>query len=297
MTNLDNNKQDQSERQMGQRSTHSRGRDLSTGALMYSHFNVRCPACAKLFRVDGKEIFSRTPHFDCTGCQTRFSFDFPPQHLHKVETKIVSQKVLSDSNTKLNKKNLVNSKLKKCPKCQTLNPQLMKECNKCGVLFEKLADLPEDRQVGAIPSLVRSWKELMSDYDNLKKHVAFVNRCEDLQALPFALKKYEALKEAQPHDEISQEMFHQTFLKNMKSKAAKTETGSQVILWFQKASAWPHWQRIQKMSPFAVALIFVIIGLANPGARNLVGIGSAIIFLTAGLRIFLKGRIQISDFW
>ena len=284
---------------LGQTQKSEPKRDRSTGAVMHSFFNVRCPACAKLFRIDAKTVHSTSPHFDCTTCKTRFTFDFPPQQLHKIETKIVSQKDVFQIADSVDQQAMAENStdLKKCPKCQAMNPRLMKECIKCQVLFEKVENLPLDRKLGAIPSLVKAWKDLMMDYENLRKHVAFVDRCEDLQALPFALKKYEALREAQPQDAITQQMFHRVLIRQLKKKASE-------LNWLQKSKSQVaqvsnkvNWDRVRKLAPFVFAAAMIAVGLANPAARNLIGIGAAIIFLTAGMKIFLKGRISLHDFW
>ena len=274
--------------------THS-SRDLSTGADMHAHFNVRCPACAKLYRIDSREIHSNCPHFDCTTCKTRFAFDFPPTQIHKIETRIVSQTEVFQLTDSVDRQ--VSMEMRKCPKCQALNPRLMKECIKCQVLFEKVENLPLDKKLGALPSLMKAWKDLMSDYENLRKHVAFVDRCEDLQALPFALKKYEALRDAQPQDAITQQMFHRVLIRKMKRRASEMSFVQKAGAAVSMTLGQVNWTRVRKVTPFVASALMIAIGLTNPAARNLVGIGTAIIFLTAGITIFLKGRLSVSDFW
>lgn len=265
---------------------------MVSGANILAHFNVRCPSCNKLFRIDSREIKSASPHFDCTACKARFSFDFPPENVNRIETRLVSQKDTFQLDDSIDHEAV--PELRKCPKCSSLNPRLSKECIKCGVIFERVENLPaEDASLGAIPSLVKAWQDLMSDYDNLKKHVAFVDRCEDLHALPFALKKYQSLKEAQPQDDMAQKMFHRILLRNIKSKA-------QTQNWYQRATvllARVNWVRVRKLAPFAMGLFFILVGLTSGAARNMVGVGAAILFLTLGLRVFLKGRLSAEDFW
>lgn len=218
--------------------------------------------------------------------------------MNKIETKIVSQKDVFQLDDSVDRQDMaVNNELKVCPKCQTKNPRLMKECLKCGVLFEKVESLPLDRQLGALPSLMKAWKDLMSDYENLRKHVAFVDRCEDLQALPFALKKYEHLREAQPQDAITQQMFHRVLIRQLKNKAAKVSWIQQTSAKLNQMSCQINWPRVRKVSPYVISSLMITVGLANPSARNLIGIGAAVIFLTAGMTVFFKGRISISDFW
>ncbi|MGZ5280120.1 MAG: hypothetical protein ACXWC9_09270, partial [Pseudobdellovibrionaceae bacterium] len=161
-------------------------------------------------------------------------------------------------------------------------------------IFERVEGLPsEDATLGAIPSLVKAWQDLMSDYDNLKKHVAFVDRCEDLHALPFALKKYQSLKEAQPQDDVAKKMFHRILLRNIKTKAETNSTYKQAKVLLAQVN----WVRVRKLAPFGVALFFILVGLSSNAARNMVGVGAAILFLTLGLRVFLKGRLSLEDFW
>lgn len=273
---------------------------IVAGANMLAHFNIRCPSCSKLYRVDAKEIKSSKPHFDCTVCKARFSFDFPPENVNKIETKIVSIKDTFQLEDSLDKAEV--PELRKCPKCESINPRLSKECIKCGVIFEKLERLPEeDAGLGAIPSLVKAWQDLMGDYDNLKKHVAFVDRCEDLQALPFALKKYQSLKEAQPQDDLVDKMIHRVLLRKLKRKAdslsqvqALKEAYGQVK---EVINSKVNWLRLRKLAPLVLALALILIGLGSSSARNMVGVGAAIVFLTLGIRVFLKGRLSFEDFW
>ncbi|PIS11020.1 MAG: hypothetical protein COT73_06145 [Bdellovibrio sp. CG10_big_fil_rev_8_21_14_0_10_47_8] len=270
-------------------------RKMVLGANLLSHFNVRCPACDKLFRVDSREIKSSSPYFDCTACKSRFSFDYPPANVNKIETFVVSQKETFQLTDSVDRS--VPRELKKCPKCSSLNPQLSKECLKCGVFFERVESLGTDGSLGAIPSLVKTWQELMSDYDNIKKHMVFVNRCEDLQALPFALKKYQTLKDAQPQDSTAQDMLHQVLLKNIKTQAQKFSGYQQIHDSVGNTLSKVNWPRVRKVAPLAISLSMVLMGLFVGGYRNLVGIGAAMAFLTLGLTIFIKGRISWQDFW
>lgn len=273
---------------------------IVTGANMLAHFNIRCPSCDKLFRVDAKEIKSTTPHFDCTACKTRFCFDYPPENVNRIETRVISMKDTFQLDDSVDRSEI--PEIRKCPKCESMNPRLSKECIKCGVIFERVESLkPEDAMLGAIPSLVKAWHDLLGDYDNLKKHVAFVDRCEDLQALPFALKKYQHLKEAQPQDGLVDNMIHRVLLRKLKRK---TDSISQIQSakehWFKAqnlVNANVNWVRLRKLAPLALAMALILVGLSSQSARNMVGVGAAIVFLTLGIRVFLKGRLAGEDFW
>lgn len=275
------------------------------GANLWQHFNVRCPACNKLYRIDSKEIKSSQPHFECVTCDTKFTFNFPPQNLAKIETRAISvpQKAAQMSFEEFVTENKIETKadeahLKKCPKCGSANPQLNSECFKCQVIFEKVENISMDPKAGAFPSLMKAWQDLFNDYDNLRKHLAFVDRCEDLQALPFALKKYQTLKDAQPHDVVAQRMLQSVMLKTkgiqrVHAKLMKTGLISLGTAWAARVP----WQRVRKVAPLMIAAGFMLYGLTHAGARNLIGIGVAVAFLTVGLTIFVKGRISTEDFW
>ena len=272
---------------------------MVVGANTLAHFNVRCPACDKLFRVDSREIKSSTPQFDCTSCKVRFTFDFPPVSANKVETRTVSMKeTYQNLNAPTDQVDFAAiAGLKDCPKCATKNPRLVKECIKCGVLFNKVENLPLETSLGAFPSLVKAWQELMSDYNNMTKHVAFVDRCEDLQALPFALKKYETLKEVQPTDKLALEMFHKVLIRKMSRRADRISWVHNSKEFLTRISGKINWPRVRKVSPFALSLAMIIVGLSSHAARNLAGMGAALLFLTIGLTVFIKGRIDLADFW
>jgi hypothetical protein len=253
------------------------------GANLWLHFNVRCPGCNKLFRIDSKEISSSNPHFQCSVCTTQFCFDFPPTNLAKIETRVVQRARVEDVQPEVVEKFPDN--LKNCPKCDTPNPAKNVECAKCGVILEK-ADQP-------FPGLSRAWSQLLADYENVQKHLSFVDQCEDLQALPYALKKYEALRQTQPHDPLGKKMAMEVMLRSLK-RNPQSRKALETIQTFSKQI---NWVRVRRLAPLVAGSFFILMGLTNPDQRNLIGIGTSLIFLTVGFKIFLKGRIDLRDFY
>lgn len=253
------------------------------GANLWLHFNVRCPGCNKLFRIDSKEISSSEPHFQCSVCTTHFCFDFPPANLAKIETRVVQRARVEEVQPEAVEKFPDN--LKNCPKCNTPNPAKNVDCTKCGVILEK-ADQP-------FPGLSRAWSELLADYENVQKHLSFVDQCEDLQALPYALKKYEALRQTQPHDPLGKKMATEVMLRSLK----RTAQGQKALESVQAFSKKINWVRVRRLAPLVAGAGFILMGLTNPDQRNLIGIGTSLIFLTIGFKIFLKGRIDLRDFY
>jgi hypothetical protein len=144
--------------------------------------------------------------------------------------------------------------------------------------------------------LARMWQELMNDYGNLTKHFAFVERCEELQAIPFALKKYENLKRVQPQDDLANQMFHQVLMKSLVTTTEKIMNQNEKLRMLSKQISSFNWQRLQKILPLAIGILLVSIGLSNANLRNLIGAGAAIIVATGGFRIFKSGEFRLKDY-
>ncbi len=250
--------------------------------------NVHCPSCGKKYRLDSRDAERSKPEFECLNCLTIFAFEIPVLNPNNIVTRAVEETKSSRKFSFSRRKGKTSPSqdpdlqdVKKCPKCFALNPKAVPECLKCGVLFHRLEGLPLEPQVGAIPSLVKAWQDLMGDYQNLRKHFEFVDRCEDLQAIPYALKKYEDLKSVQPQDEIAQSMLHKVLMRQF-AKLNQDQIP---------------WKRILKLLPLAVSVMLVLLGLILPSFRNLVGIGAAMAFVTIGFVVFLTGRLNPQDFW
>ena len=146
--------------------------------------DVRCPECQKLYRIDTRDIVSELPYFDCIQCHVTFTVQID----QSVQQKFVVQTLRSQTDLKLKEQRLNPEFLKICPKCRTLNLKSTKECHKCQLIFANYQlSQAED---GVLPSLVKAWNEILKDYHDFAKHLAFVHQCEELQAIPFALKKY-----------------------------------------------------------------------------------------------------------
>jgi hypothetical protein len=241
----------------------------------------RCPQCLKLYSVTSKQIFSRAPQFECAKCHCQFSFSYPPEAGQRVTPKaLATPQVLKLS--KMEKKK--SAELKPCLHCQSLNPRGASECYKCGVVFAKA-----QVSTKTLPSLMKMWQDLLSDYSNMRKHIEFVDRCEDLQALPFALKKYQTLRETQPHDSLAQEMFSSVIVKSLARKSKK--------LPFVHSFLQLPWANIFRISPLVCGGSILVVGLLREDSRNFAGAGVALLALTLGLAYFFTGRVRWSDFW
>ncbi|MDW8190990.1 MAG: hypothetical protein RMK80_08440 [Pseudobdellovibrionaceae bacterium] len=239
--------------------------------------DIRCPECEKLYRLDTRDLISDSPHFDCIVCKTTFTVTPDPQSPRNLISKSVYKQIkyqLIDLDT-------INTEaVKLCPKCHKINPKKSSECLHCGIIFVKWERA--QRGTGLLPGLIKAWEDLMNDYDNMMKHLAFVGQCEELQALPLALKKYEELKALQPSDPIANKMYQKLVFKIINHE--KVTTKPWVSFLFRKTI----WIQFFQILSWGLPIVFIIIGLLTPGLRNIIGFGSAWLFLRAAIYFFWR---------
>lgn len=253
----------------------------------------RCPQCYKLYRSNTQSIQSNQPQFECHSCHAQFIFDYPPKNPKTIYTRALSLPQVGKL-SRLDTQALMKKgpELKTCPKCSTMNPRGVKECYKCGVIFAKLEMGPGDVRQGQLPSLIRMWQELLHDYNNITKHMAFVDRCEELQALPFALKKYKELKEVQPQDSLAHQMLNSVLVKSL-SRQAGQMVEHRSLSFLKKIP----YANLSRVAPIFLGFLSILIGLFGHGSRNFAGGGVAFLVLVFGFVYFSKGRISLQDFW
>lgn len=279
--------------------------------LGLSKLRIRCPSCAKLYEVSESDITSHSPQFDCVVCATRFSFSMPVANPQQIRTFIVAkseemEKARSfqqelEARSFANLQQEIESSAQKnstraCPKCGAINEKKAQECYSCHVLLARMEQLPLDPTLKAQPSLVRKWKNLVLNFDNLELHEDFLKSCHQLEALRFAILKYEELKSAQGgSDEVCERMIQkaQGLLQVVLSGRTLGELSSSAKI---EAAPRQKWSKYILWTPISVGLIMMMMGFLNLGLRNLVGAGVAMILLTLGLIFLWKGRISLSDF-
>jgi hypothetical protein len=256
---------------------------------------LKCPECQKLYRIDTRDIISDSPHFDCIQCGVTFKAESDPKSSQRLITKTATKQVLSQ----LQAQELSPEVIRRCPKCGACNLKSQTECLKCGIIFEKYERA--EKEGGMLPSLVKSWSDLMQDYNNIAKHISFVDQCEDLQAVPFALKKYRELREMQPFDEIAAQM-HQKAL--LRSVAQKFVLSSKEYFFQKPRFLLIHhylfhrpWKRYFRLGTFILPFVFILWGLFQSHLRNLIGLGVSFLFLRLAVQFFIKGEIKLKDLW
>ncbi len=264
--------------------------------------NVRCPECIKLYVINRAEIHSTEPLFECVACKTQFSIEKLFLTAPSVPSVIFGKLISLPTEEQLAEQLAEQLEepaedLMICAKCQKPNPRQRKECLRCGVVFAKVDALKkaneplrikfsEDKKeiiedsVPVTPSLIRSYQELLKDYQNITKHLAFVDQCEELHALPFALKKYKQLKRHQPRDPIAEKMISSILFRS-----------------FGKIGQRMPIKRMTRLAPYVISMTLILLGFVVENSKNLVGFGAAILFLALGLHWYLHGTVRLQDLW
>lgn len=252
--------------------------------------DLRCPECNKLYRVDTRDIISDDPHFDCIQCGVTFQVEGHQQDPRQLVTRSAKKHVTFN----LHEQSLSPEAIRKCPKCGASNLRSQSECGKCGLIFAKFEKY--EKEGGVLPSLSRAWTDLMQDYNNLAKHFAFVDQCADMQAVPYALKKYQELKELQPFDPIATKMHSQVLLKGFSRRTVQNFESqlknNQQYQNFLSLMVKVQWGQILNGLTWALPLVFIVWGFFSIYERNLIGFGVALIFLRLAFWLFWSGNLK-----
>ncbi|HEX7675663.1 MAG TPA: hypothetical protein VF412_15920 [Bdellovibrio sp.] len=264
---------------------------------------VRCPSCAKLYEVESEEILNDTPLFQCIGCESRFGFEYPPADPQQIVAFLISapapkvsltaSEIALEMNVAQQHNHMepdVSADMKSCPKCGALNGRRASECYSCHVIFERLEGLPQDTTLRAQPSLVRKWKNILENFENEELHDEFIRSCQELDALRFAIMKYEEIKNAQGGDALSDQMIarvNSLMMVNLSQNPGVRE---------EKEATRPKWQKYVFIGPYSLSALLILWGILSLGHRNLIGVGVALACMVSGLIVMIKGRISLSDF-
>lgn len=158
----------------------------------------------------------------------------------------------------------------------------------------------EKKEAGIIPlSLIKFWHEVLKDYQNLKKHLDFLERCEQLDMLPFALMRYERLRSMHPQDSIAQDLYFQT-MKRLTSKSRDEVVDFSVtnrfpllqklLNYFNRQLVHIPWEKVSVTLTLGLSCAVIYLGFRVPGLSNLIGLGFGLIFLQILWLFFYKWR-------
>lgn len=255
--------------------------------VIMNHLRVRCPSCAKLYEVDVAVISSFSPQFDCVGCHSRFTFEFPPPQPLDVQAVLVQA---------TEQKALEQSKMKSCPKCGAMNKTDALECYSCQIIFERFEKLKSRIEPTVNVQLIEQWQALLQDFANQQLHHDFVADCQKHGALNFALRQYTDLRKLQGSDLDCDRMIAKietlNFIKKVnqqdqKKVQKKAQLEKLPMTKIERALLW---------MPFVISFILIVTGLLSRGSRNMIGFGIALAMLSVGLLVMARGQLSLRDF-
>lgn len=270
-------------------------RDKESGHLSKSTVRARCPECYKLFAIHASEVKDSHPQFACTACDTQFWLAFPEalesdeivmglklnftdqdqvNFTETVDTEVLYENSLSE--------HALSEDVLECPKCDANYSAKDKECKSCGLIFSKyFARLNFKRSELDAPKEVRlAWDETIENYDDFAAHQKFINLTQRYQSLDYAFDQYEKVLEVNPMDEYALRAQNQLSCLAVTMAEAKIST---------KAKSKRDFPRLRLVSLlYVLSVIIIVMGIFFPQLRNLVGFGSAVLFLTLALRFYFR---------
>jgi hypothetical protein len=247
-------------------------------------FRVRCPHCRKLYLVQFSDVQEAKPRFECSQCHERFWISLPDMDLSseliglplKVKEAPLLKVPLPASSPS------VAIETEPCPKCFKPNALNARECGHCGVLIAKAkaASLSFDEPIPAHSAVLNGmWQKIVDNYGDEKLHADFIRASERERKIPYAAAQYGQMQKLMPTDEITKQ--------RIKEVQALGET---MMPPGKKASLRPRMYPRLWQIPLLGAAILIIVGLALPMFRNIVGVGAAFLFLGIAMQLQLRRR-------
>lgn len=254
-----------------------------------SKIKVSCPNCLKLFAVSPNEIQETRPRFQCNSCHQKFWIAYPESleqpngvigfPLDWVED--ANNEYIPQEQEELISPNVTSEPSFECIKCGGLNPTKAKECASCGVVFEKII---ENKSVYASQELQTSWEKVIEDYENESTHDDFLRLAGVENNYAYAASKYQGIFEACPSDELASGMIQK--IEAIVSAPVEVAAAEVKAAMPTKKSFL---QRIRIGSLLILMCTIVIaMGYFVPSLRNLMGIGTAVLFILLALRFYFR---------
>jgi predicted nucleic acid-binding Zn-ribbon protein len=252
---------------------------------------IRCPDCLKLYTVKSAEIHEARPRFQCVDCQTQFWISFSEAIASGEEIMGFPLDWLGESSARDKKiHSEISAKAFSCPKCGQAYASGDTECVKCGVVFLRFKDTarPSQDDVRASVEVRELWEAVLADYDNFEKHQIFINAAIADRSLPYAAGQYARILEVCPQDVSAQKaqkeitsMAFAGFESNVvRSEPAVSGLFSGLDFSFRKI-------RLTTYIMFMCGVV-IAMGILLPHQRNLVGVGTAVMFFILALRYYFR---------
>jgi hypothetical protein len=238
-------------------------------------FRVRCPHCRKLYLVQFHDIQEAKPRFECVQCHSRFWLSLPDVDLSSELMGIPLQVKEVPQKAKVQKK-----ETEPCPKCFKPVAVNAAECGHCGIMISKAkAGLDfADNIPARSGTLETAWRKVMADYSEEQAHSDFIRMAQNERNLPYAAAQYGQMQKLMPTDEVTKRRIHEVQALANTMLPPRAEKRSR-----------PMFPRLWQI-PLLGAAILIIVGMALPMFRQIVGLGAAFLFLGIAMQLQLRRR-------
>ncbi len=274
---------------------------------------VRCPECLKLYAIRTDEITESRPRFQCVGCEKQFWVSYPEVlsmgeevlgyplewieggELGAVETAVPGATAERSDfrrearDVKSNYTN-ANPKVFACPKCGEGYAAGDSECVKCGVVFLKIKESsrPVASDIAASVEVREFWDAVLNDYENFERHQAFINAAFADRSLTYAAQHYSRILEVCPQDDIAQRAQKEvSALAFARFESQIVKNGPTKKSFFSDLDISFRQFRFTTLLLVMCAIV-ITMGFILPHQRNLVGVGTAVMFFILALRFYFR---------
>ncbi len=122
-----------------------------------------------------------------------------------------------------------------------------------------------------------AWKRVLEEYNDPKRHEAFVQTCLKNNNLVFASHQYGNILKQTPQDEQA-----------IKFQSRIVELASLTYLSNQAREKEPRRQLNMIGVAIGLSVLMILIGIILPSARSMVAVGCGMLAFVIGLRVFSK---------
>ncbi len=233
------------------------------------YVRARCPQCQRMYSINPKEVRESKPRFECVNCHSQFWLAFPDCLKQSEVVGFPIEWLKSDLDF------AESVETKECPKCHKVSPLNAKDCKSCGLVFDKYRAKKED-VLPSSPTIEAAWKKVLDRYESEERHFSFLRVCQSEDNLSNALHRYSALIEAQPMDRLAKKM----------RDSAKALLENKASNFHMKSKPKRPFLRPLGGVMVLLSVSLLIWGCVSPEFRNMIGVGSAFLFMSIALQFY-----------
>ncbi len=266
--------------------------DTEPQILSTSLLKIRCPKCLKLYAVNRAEMHETRPKFQCRACHEKFWVTAVDVAKNDEEVMGFPMDWLA---TTVDAPAVLDDRAYSCPKCGEPYSAGQHECTKCGLVFIKFVErnlveqktIP-DEGISAPSEVKQAWDEVVARYDESSVHNKFIELANRYDCLDYAAKRYATILETCPGDDraakAQQEIIALTTTRFESRTLPEKDASSN---WFERIDLFMRGMRFTSLVLILCGIV-ITMGVLLPSERNLVGIGSSVLFFILTLRYYFR---------